>query len=125
MSALLAVALLATSIVASDDPRVAPPVPPWPVELPAAVDVAGGVLLPDALAAVVHHRLLILDGYPAQCQATLDALDSLWRLDSDAAVAKALAEQAPAPWWQSWAIAGGVAGAFVGGVALGVWAAAR
>ena len=51
----------------------APTVPEWPHDLPTAVTLDTGTLLPPALADEITRRLQYLDRYPALCQTAMDA----------------------------------------------------
>lgn len=94
---MLLVALLATTCAAADLPaspdagaelaidiHLAPPVPPWPEDLPPPQENEAGTFLPRPLADVVRDRLVYLDTYQGRCQTRIDAVDRVHRVELEA-----------------------------------------
>lgn len=54
--------------------RLAPPIPPWPGELPTAQTNSSGTFLPRPLDLEITKRMMLLDQYPEICQAEIDKI---------------------------------------------------
>lgn len=111
----------------------APQPPPWPSDLPPAIEIEGGIFLPTALENAILERLLFLDGYPALCTTAIhsyaDYVAAQWKAQLDVERARRQAaelEEAAAAEsaWRWYHVAGGVAGALVVGLGAGYVAGA-
>jgi hypothetical protein len=120
------------------DIRLAPPVAPWPDDMPAPLLTPAdariyldgedgipreisevGLWLPDELAGALNARLEALATYPARCQARLDALERIHSVVLSGAVeaawVDARAHEAEAAGWAWWEVAlAGVTGVAIG-----------
>lgn len=86
----------------------APPIPPWPGNLPSTQQQATGTFLPTPTDKAVLDRLIFLDHYPDLCQAALNGLEAMPRDEPEPSFWDAYA-------WPITAVAGGlVAGGLIG-----------
>lgn len=96
---LLQTLALLASLSASPSDFEAPPVPPWPADVPAAVlvpkagrclgldgsDLGAGIYMPDRLAGIINGRLEALTTYQERCQARINGAVDVTKADDAAA----------------------------------------
>lgn len=124
------------------DIRLAPSLPAWPLNLPDSAEApadgrfiysggnigASGTFLPHELSLFVLNRLQILDDYPDRCQARLDALIDVHRVElantidvarADAKTREVMILADKTNRWPMWATVTAVIGAVAVGVSTG------